>query len=280
MQKSGKGFLTFAENTDTVDYLSMAYLQARWLKKFNPTAQYAVVINSLAENLVTDKHRDIFDHIITIQTDWNNENSQWKLQNESQVFELTPFKETIKIEADLLIHTNVNHWWDALRLRDVVLSVGSVNYFGETNTSKRYREFFVINDLPDVYNGLMYFRYSETAYQFFETAKTIRENWKEISTTILKKCYETEPSTDTLYAITSRVFGEERVTIPTMTFFRMCHMKASHNKFPEGTHWWESLLFETDGNLIRINNIRQYYPLHYQNKEFIKFYERNYKELI
>lgn len=280
MQKYDKGFLTFAENTDKIDYLSMAYLQALWLKKSNPSAKYAVVVNQLSNSIIDEKHRKLFDYIILVQDDWNDEKSKWRLQNESQVFQLTPFKETIKIEADLLIHTNVNHWWDALRMRDVVLSSGSVNYFGKTNTSKKYREFFVLNDLPDIYNGLMYFRYSETAYKFFDMAKIIRENWKEISTKLLKKCYEDIPSTDTLYAVTARVFGEEQVTIPTLKFFRMCHMKSAHNKFPEATDWWNSLLFEIDENIIRINNIRQTYPLHYQNKDFLNFYERNYKEFI
>lgn len=275
MNKSGRGFLTFAENTENQDYLELALLQSQWLKNSNPKEKYAVVVNKKSFEKITDEHKKHFDHIILLDEDWNQDNSEWRLQNESQVFQLTPFKETIKIESDLIIHRNISHWWDALRLRDVVLSVGSVNYFGETNCSDYYREFFRINDLPDVYNGLMYFRYSETAYKFFEIAKMIRENWKLISQT-LKKCYEKEPSTDTLYAVTAKIFGEELVTIPTLEFFRMCHMKAAHNKFPEGADWWNHLLFETDYKTIRINNERQYYPLHYQNKEFLKFYERNY----
>lgn len=279
MSKSGRGFLTFAENNENQDYVALALLQAKWLKKFNPKELYAVVVNDRAFKTITDEHRQFFDHIILLQDDWNTSDSIWRLQNEAQVFQLTPFKETIKIESDLIIHRNISHWWNALRLKDVVLSIGSVNYFGETNQSKFYREFFEINDLPDVYNGLMYFRYSEISYKFFETAKIIRENWKTISG-ILKKCYEKEPSTDTLYAVTAKVFGEDLVTIPTLKFFRMCHMKAAHNKFPEGTDWWDYLLFETDYQTIKINNERQYYPLHYQNKEFLNYYERNYGKFV
>ena len=280
LDKSGRGFLTFAENTETQDYLSIALLQAKWLKHTNPTAKYAVVVNSLSQDQIGDEHKKWFDYIVPVTNDLNDSTSEWRLQNESQVFDLTPFKETIKLEADLLIHRNVDHWWAGLRLRDVVLSSGSVNYFGETNQSKKYREFFVVNNLPDIYNGLMYFRYSETAFKFFELAKLIRSNWKEISTKVLKKCYEDEPSTDTLYAVTARVFGEELVTIPDLKFFRMCHIKADHNKFPEGTDWWDHLLFEIDEKIIRINNERQYYPLHYQNKEFLNFYERHYSKLL
>lgn len=279
MNKSGRGILTFAENTEKQDYLSHALLQAKWLKRSNPNIQYAVIVNSLSSEQISNDHKKYFDYIIPLQEDWNESDSEWKLQNESQVFQLTPFKETIKVESDLIIHQSIEHWWDALRLRDVVLSQGSVNYFGETNRSTFYREVFHQNELPDVYNGLMYFRYSETAYQFFETAKAIRENWKDVSSQ-LAKCTEKYPSTDLLYSITTKVFGEERVTIPDLFFFRFCHMKSAHNEFPEGAEWWDHLLFETDYQTIRINHQLQHYPLHYQNKEFLKFYERNYSELL
>lgn len=275
MNKSGQGFITFAENTQEHDYLSFALLQAKLLKESNPTSQYAIIVNDLAFEKINDDHKKYFDHIIRLEEDWNESTSSWKLQNESQVFQLTPFKETIKLESDLIIHKDISHWWSALRLRDIIISTGSVNYFGETNHSNNYREFFRINDLPDVYNGLMYFRFSETAYKFFETAKTIRKNWLQVSK-IFKKCNEPVPSTDTLYAITARLFGEDLVTLPTLKFFRFCHMKAAHNNFPEGEDWWEYLLFEKDGSVIRINNERQYYPLHYQNKKFLEYYERNY----
>ena len=37
---------------------------------------------------------------------------EWKLSNEWQVFNLTPFKHTIKLEADMLFTTNTDWWWN------------------------------------------------------------------------------------------------------------------------------------------------------------------------
>lgn len=275
MNKSGQGFLTFAENTGEQDYLGLALFQSQWLKSSNKNAKYAVIVNKLSESMITDDHREWFDYIIPIVEDNNDTESIWKLQNESQVFQLTPFKETIKIEADLIIHRNVDHWWNALRKRPIVLSYGTVNQFGETNSSRFYREFFDLNNLPDVHNGLMYFRYCQEAYQFFELAKQIRENWESVAKT-LQKCIEKEPSTDVLYAVTALVFGIENVTISTLEFFRFCHMKSKHCNYPDGVEWFRSLLFESDGKTIRIDNILQHYPLHYYDKGFPEYYEQYY----
>lgn len=277
MSKSGRGFLTFAENTTDTNYLDLAVFQSKWLKASNPNASYAVVVNQLSQQQLTDEHRHWFDHIIPVTNDLNDADSLWKLQNESQVFQLTPFKETIKLEADLIIHRPTEHWWNALEKRPIVLSVGSVNQFGETNRSRHYREFFDLNLLPDVHNGLMYFRYCEEAYQFFELAKSIRENWATVAQT-LKRCREQTPSTDVLYAVTALVFGQERVTIPTLNWFRFCHMKPKHTHYPEGAEWFRHLLFETDGSTIRIDNVLQHYPLHYYDKTFCEYYERHYPE--
>ena len=142
----------------------------------------------------------------------NSEDSNWKLSNEYQVFELTPFTETIKLESDLLFTRSVSHWWTAFGLRDVVLSTGCKNYRGEIATSRAYRKFFDDNELPDVYNGLMYFRYSQGAHDFFRVAKAMTMEWPMIKTE-LQQCFEDEPSTDVLYALTALNIGQETVKI-------------------------------------------------------------------
>ena len=268
MDKSGRGFLTFAEDSDDTNYLELAYAQALSIKRTNPKEKYAVIVNNVSESKLTEKHREVFDHIIPLKEDWNSEDSQWRLQNECQVFDLTPFKETIKVESDMIFTRSIEHWWHALRLRDLVFSVGCLNYRGEVSEVRDYREFFDLNHLPDIYNGLMYFRFSQTAYNFFELAKQVRQNWKGISET-LKKCYEKEPSTDSLYAVTALMFGEDKVTIPTLNFFRFAHMKHKINGLAHG-NWYRQLLVEWDDSMMRIDHINQLWPVHYHDKSFLK----------
>ena len=45
----------------------------------------------------------------------------WKLINDWQVYEASPYDETIKLEADLYIPRNIDHWWDILGQQDVAI---------------------------------------------------------------------------------------------------------------------------------------------------------------
>ena len=95
-----KGFLTIAQNTD-VDYLELAYVQAMSIKLTMPGSKYAVLVDINTQAQVKDKHRAVFDYVIPFGTDFA-QHDDWKFRNEWQAFHLTPFKETIKVESDLL----------------------------------------------------------------------------------------------------------------------------------------------------------------------------------
>lgn len=261
-----QGFLTIAQNTD-VDYLRLAYVQAMSIKLTMPGSLYAVIVDDITLAQVTDQHRRVFDYIIPMPID-HAKNDRWKLANEWQVFNLTPFKETIKLESDIVFTRSIAHWWTTFRLRDVVLSIGCKDYQGNPGTSRRYRQVFDANKLPDVYNGLMYFRYSQTAKNFFSFARQIYTNWN-LTTQQLKNYRDQQPTTDLVYAIVANHLGIELCTLPTCDFINFTHMKNSINNWPEGTPWTEMVLSELDLPMIRINNVNQYHPLHYQEKSWV-----------
>lgn len=270
MNKSGQGFVTFAQNTDQVDYLKLAYIQCMNVKLTQNMAKFAVIVDKKTKNAITNEHVDTFDYIIELPYDENDDNSAWKLGNEYQVFSLTPFKETVKLECDLLFTRSIEHWWSAFRLRDVFLSSSCKNYRQEISNNRSYRKFFDDNELPDVYNGLMYFRYSQLASEFFLTAQEIYKNWEYISTHLLKNCREDKPSTDVLYALTTKIIGQEHCTIPSMNFVNFVHMKNQINQFGgDSEDWTEIVMHERDLDMMRINNLNQYDPVHYYNKTYI-----------
>lgn len=262
-----QGFLTFAQNTD-VDYLRLAYVQAMSVKLTMPNSKYAVIVDEQTLAEVTDKHRSVFDYIIPLTVD-HARNEQWKLRNEWQAFALTPFKETIKVECDILFTRSIDHWWTAFRLRDVVLSLGCQDYQGNPGRSRRYRQVFDDNLLPDTYNGLMYFRYSQTAHDFFAVARSVYEHWDFIRDNVLKNCRDESPTTDLVYAIVANNLGVENCTLPECDFINFTHMKNSINNWPESTPWPELVVSEFDLPMVRINNINQYHPVHYQVKDWV-----------
>lgn len=261
-----RGFLTFAQNTD-VDYLRLAYAQAMSIKLVMPDSLYAVIVDDNTAKQITEKHHKVFDYVIPLTIDYAKDDI-WKLANEWQAFNLTPFKETIKVESDILFTRSIDHWWTAFRLRDVVLSLGCKDYQGNTGISRRYRQIFDDNELPDTYNGLMYFRYSQTAVDFFNLASQIWRNWDTI-TPRLKNYRNEDPSTDLVYAIVAKLQGVETCTLPECDFINFTHMKNSINNWPESKPWTELVLSEIDLPMLRINNVNQYHPLHYQEKSWI-----------
>jgi len=277
MNKQGQGFITFAINTTDVDYLRLSYLQALNIKTTQPNASVSVIVDPATREKVNARHTDVFSHIITCDSGGVSDR-ETNFRRESQVFRLTPYKETIKVESDLLFTRDISHWWTALRLKNLVLSTGCKNHWQLPSSVRKYRRVFDDNQLPDVYNGLMYFRYSQEASRFFGLAEHIFENWDTVKTT-LKNCRDTAISTDLVYAITAHILGREEYTIPSLDFFNFVHMKSGIQGWSDENPWTNYAVSEVDNNMIRINNLNQYSPVHYYHKEFatdelIEYYEQ------
>ena len=262
-----RGFMTIAQNTTDVDYLKLAYAQAMSIKITMPDSLYAVAVDVETSKLISEKHKKVFDYIITIENDYA-QYDEWKLRNEWQIFRLTPFKETIKLESDILFTRDIYHWWDTFRLRNIVLSIGCRNYQQQISDVRKYRQIFDDNALPDVYNGLMYFRYTQESTDFFKYAEQIFLNWEYIRDNVLIKCNDTEPTTDIVYALVAKLIGIEKCTIPSLDWINFVHMKPAINKW-QSDPWPELVVCETDLPMIRINNINQYHPIHYHEKVWL-----------
>jgi hypothetical protein len=275
--KEQQGFMTFAQNTDTVDYLELAYVQALNIKATQTENKYAVVVDVATRKKVNERHYRVFDYVIDLPMDHNEPTSTRKFANEWQAFRLTPFKETIKLESDLLFTRSIDHWWTAFRLKNVCLSTGCKNYLGLNSTIRKYRELFDANRLPDVYNGLMYFRFSQEAKQFFDAAQYIQMNWQHVRAG-LKQCIEDLPSTDVLYALAAVMVGEENVTMPSMDFLNFVHLKPAINGVEETVPVTDQLVTEFDRGMIRINNLNQLQPVHYYEKDFVTAEMREWYE--
>lgn len=260
--KEQQGFLTIACNTEEIDYLHLAYLQALNVKSTQKVKSCAVIIDEFTSKFINPEYKKTFDYIITLPP-----SSTGPYGLEAQVFWHTPFKETIKLESDLLLPTAIDHWWAAFRLRDLVFSTGCKNYQQQISGSRKYRKIFDDNHLPDVYNGLMYFRFSKTAHSFFTFAKNIFNDWNSIKVH-LNGCNDEYPSTDLVYALCTNAIGRELCTIPSLDFINFVHMKPSINDFNEEYSFNEVYVTEFNKGLLRINNINQYHPIHYHVKNF------------
>lgn len=260
--KEQLGFATLAVNSVDTDYLRLAYMQAHNIKSTQKNNKYAVIVDKKTAVEVTDLHRKVFDYVIELP-----ESDKPPMSLEPYAFWLTPFKETIKLESDLLFTRSIDHWLTAFRLKDVVLATGCKDYKGNISKVRKYRRLFDDNHLPDVYNGLMYFRYSGFAAEFFKLALDIEARWGTVKASLIG-CDEEHPSTDVLFALTAHTLGQEQCTIPSMDFINFVHMKSGIQGWNDANLWTETVMHEQAGTMLRINNLNQYSPVHYYTKDY------------
>lgn len=254
-----KGFVILAQNTVEVDYVTCAEILAKSIKRVIPNASVSLITTN-------EYLGDTFDHVIPLPYGDLEPDSQWKLSNDWQVYEASPYEYTIKLEADMVVPTNIDYWWDVLADRDVVVSSCIRNFKNEISSVTYYRKFITDNNLPDVYNAITYFKKGEKAEQFFALVRDIFTNWEQYKQ-ILQCNVDEKATTDWVYAIACHVMGVEETTLPEFTDMSMVHMKQYINDTLT-EDWTDELVHEVLPDCIRINTFVQYHPFHYHCKNF------------
>lgn len=183
--------------------------------------------------------------------------------NDWQCHWLSPYRQTIKLEADMICASPIDHWWTLFERRDVVISQGARTFYDMPATSRFYRKIFDGNNLPDVYNAITYWRVSRTATEFFKLVRSIFENWADYKK--LLKFPDEEPTTDVVYAIAAVIIGEETVTLPKGLGPTIVHMKQHINQL-QSDNWTKELVWEN--NPFRINTVAQWGLVHYHVKDW------------
>jgi len=240
-----RGFVIMAQGDD---YVKCATVLQASIKRVMPNAHITIVTTEMLPH--GDQAPD----------------THWKLQNDWQVYEASPYDETIKLEADMYIPRNIDHWWDILSQQDVVVSSSIRNYRQEISDTRFYRRFIDDNNLPDAYNAITYFKKSDTAKQFFEIVKDVFENWDRYKSSL--KCNATEvATTDWVYAIACHILGIENTIMPVFKEMSMVHMKQYINGCPT-EDWTDTFVYECLPDHIRVQTIPQQYPFHYHIKNF------------
>ena len=244
--RTERGYLIPAINSDTVDYERCANLLVKSLRDWHPNADVTVV----TRDMLPDP---------SVQG--------WAV--DAQMFQISPYRETIKLEADMLVCGPIDHWWTMFEKRDVVVSQGCRNFYDQPSTSRYYRKIFDDNNLPDVYNAVTYWRLSHTAQEFFQWVGRIFHDWNQWRT--LLKFPDEHPSTDLVYAIAALIIGPERVTLPASVGSpQIVHMK--HRVV--STHvadWTQELVWEYIGKQLKINTVSQHGLFHYHIKDWIPY---------
>jgi hypothetical protein len=248
-----QGYLIIAVNRDGVDYVGMATRLCHSLKLWHPDAKVCLLTDS-------DIAIDGFDFVKTLPF-----GDRGSYANDWQASRATPFRETIKLESDMLVASPIDHWWNMLRHRDVVVSVGARDFYDRPVESRYYRKAFDINGLPDVYNAITYWRLSQTAHDFWTMVRSIFENWKTYRS--LLKFAPHDPDTDLVYAMAAEIIGRDIVTLPFSSYPKIIHMKK-HIIPTQTSDWTDELTWEYVNGNLRINTVSQWGCFHYHVKSW------------
>lgn len=248
-----RGYLIPAIDTESVDYLACAIQLARSIRQWHPDANISVITVKRCSD-------PVFDHVIPLpHGDLGGYANDW------QCFAASPYRQTIKLEADMYVATPIDHWWTLFERRDVVVSQGCKDIFNEPSNNRTYRRLFDENYLPDVYNAVTYWRLSSTAREFFELVRVIFENWDKFKA--LLKFPDEQATTDVVYAMVAVILGVENVTLPPGMGPMITHMKQSI--IPTITNnWTDEFVWENTDPGLRIQTVAQSGFVHYHIKDW------------
>ena len=248
-----RGYLIPAIDTESVDYLSCARQLAKTIRQWHPDANIAVITVKRCDD-------PIFDHVVPLPF-----GDLGGFANDWQCFAASPYRQTIKLEADMIVTSPIDHWWTLFERRDVVVSQGCRDMYNQVSNCRTYRQLFDDNRLPDVYNAITYWRLSAQAKEFFDLVKNIFENWAEFRT--LLKFPDELATTDVVYGMAAAILGVENVTLPIGLGPSIVHMKR--NIIPTLTDdWTEELVWENTDPGLRIQTVAQSGFFHYHIKDW------------
>lgn len=259
-----KGFLWFCQNNDRTEYSKLSIELAKTIKKHNRQNRVCVIVD---EKSVFKS--EWVDDVRILSCDDADAHSN-KFANEYKAFALTPFTHTIKLEADMLWNSNTDWWWSYLCQHDLVFSVDCFDYKEQRIKDKIYRPYHRDNFLPNLYNGMTYFRKSVRAKKFFDACKNIVKNWKVVKEEILKKCFDEYPTTDIVYALAYRLLDPTCEQLIDYPWFKFIHNKPSihqsrYNYDP--LNYYYPVKIKGD---VFFGGRRIIAPLHYYYKNFLE----------
>ena len=180
-----RGVLIFAQNNAEVDYAKMAIFAANRVKKHLDVPVSIVTDNRDYLVSTYPEESKVFDQIIDIESpiaqrkqfhdgSLTSKVLEWKNFSRSDAYDVTPYDETIIIDADYIINTNhLGKLWG---------SHNDLMMFRNSYDLAQWRDvtaFEYVNQfsIPFYWATVVYFQKTSAVSAFFKLVQHIRTNW-------------------------------------------------------------------------------------------------------
>ena len=253
-----RGYLVMAQG----DYVS----QTECLAKSIVHSQSKIT----AISVITDGCPDevLFDHVIKLPRDISG-NSTWKIHNRVQFYELSPYDETVILDADMLFLTDISHWWTHMNTYELLLTNHVRDFRGDKVQQSPYRKTFLGNQLPNVYSAFAYFKKTPFVEEFFKLTENIICNWAEWIDRYAARPPQDFPSLDVAMAIAVKVLDCEHAVTTNRSYPSFTHMKSGCQGWKNYNEDWQQMLPHYVYNQqLKLGNYIQSGVLHYVKKDF------------
>lgn len=258
-----KGYLLVAMGND---YVMQACLCASSIKKTQSISNVSIMTN----DIVPAEYKNLFDKIIEVpqrksDTSFYNTEHRWK------VFHVTPYQETIMLDTDTIFLSNIDYMWNSVAQQrsSVAFVTNAKTYRGSIIEDNFYRQVFVKNNLPNIYNAFHYFKQDDVALNYYKDLELICKNNQNFYDIYLKKLKPKVTSMDVNHAIAILNSNLENYQINSLNFV---HMKPRVQQWEVSNDSWMQdipFYFDEDYNL-KVGNYQQAGIFHYVEHDFCK----------
>lgn len=258
-----RGFVIFAEGDE---YVRQAYLAALSIK----ASENEFPVSIITCNRVCKKYACIFDKIIPIP--WYNANAtRLKSENRWKIYHASPYEETIVLDSDILVLQNLDYFWNFLSNYDLYFPTKVFTYRKELVTSDYYRKTFVVNNLPNFYNAVHFFKKCNRAKEFYSWVELVTNNWELFYGHFCKEYYPKEPSMDVTTAIVAKILDcETDIANFAQEMPEIIHMKSRIQNWKNPQTSWQDRVgvYLQEDLQLKIGNHRQDTIFHYTENNF------------
>lgn len=261
-------FTLLAQNSST-NYVEQAAVCAMSIKHKMPDSNICLI----TDDPVPEKHKSLFTDIVGIPWGDMAYASTWKVDNRWKIYHVTPYDNTIVLDTDMLVLDDITRWWNQLQTRDIFYTNNVLTYRGQIVTNNYYRKAFLMNDLPNLYSGLHYFKKTDVSKEFFDMLEVVMKNWKQFYDLFAGGLrHQNFLSVDLCAAIAAKILNYEKIITNGSLSPTFVHMKSRLQNWNNITpNDWQLVVkpYVTDNLEVIVGNYHQHGIFHYTEDSFL-----------